>query len=180
MAKFECGRKRVLDEVSADLAVVQALTEAADRIVRVGEDRSISFLDDELIEKAKAAGAGIKVSFTAVATGYRQSGCDAFEIDRGGVAGRAGLMVVDEASGLVLVTQKPVRDLERHIGEMRFPGHLPPLAKRQQQPRNLSEVPFIAKAMTIVLKTPEQSLFVDLCHVLLARDGKREQDLAGK
>src|SRR5688572_9732508 len=139
----------MLDEVSADLAEVYSLTQAANCIGRVGKDRSISFLDYELIKKAKATRAGIEIGFTARAAGDIQCGCDAFEIDRGGVAGRAGLMVVDEATGLVLlVTEEPVGNLECHVGEILFARHLPPLTECLQQPRDLSEVAFVAKAMT--------------------------------
>ena len=133
VVKFEHGGEGVLDEVGAYLAKVNSLAQAADCIFRVGKDRAISVLDDELIEKAKAARAGIEVSFTARAVCNRQRGCEAFEVDRGGVAGRAGLVVVDEAAGLVLlVTQEPVCDLERHVGEVLLAGHLIPLAERLQ------------------------------------------------
>jgi hypothetical protein len=46
-----------------------------------------------------------------------------------------------------VATEEPVRDLERHIGELRLAGHLPPLAERLQQPRNLTEVAFVAEAV---------------------------------
>ena len=59
-------------------------------------------------------------------------------------------------------TPRAISDLERRVGEMRFAGHLPPLAERLQQPRHLSEVAFVAKAMAVVLKTAAQSFFIEL------------------
>ena len=66
------------------------------------------------------------------------------------------------------------------IGEMRFAGHLPPLAERLQQPRHLSEVASVAKAVAVVLKTAAQSFFIDRRSVLLAGDGESEKGLAGE
>ena len=53
----------MLDEVGADFAVVDSLAEAAAGVVDVGEDSAVSVLDDESIEKGKAAGEGVEIGF---------------------------------------------------------------------------------------------------------------------
>ena len=46
----------MLDEVGADFAVMNALTQTAKGPVDVGEDGAVSLLDDQAVEKAEAAG----------------------------------------------------------------------------------------------------------------------------
>jgi len=57
----------VLDEVCANFAVVNALSQAAECVVDIGEDCAVSLLDDELIKEAKAARKRVEVN---VITGF--------------------------------------------------------------------------------------------------------------
>src|SRR5204863_1795533 len=160
---------------------MDSLAQAADRIVGVGKDRSIALLDDEPVEKAQAARIGIEVGRATPAARDRGRRREAFEIHRGRVAGRAGLMVVDEAASLLLlISEEPVCDLERHVGELRVARHLPPLAEGLQQPRDLPEVALVPEAMPVVLKRAAEPFLIDRRDALLAGDGESEQHLAGK
>src|SRR4029078_5200283 len=90
-------------------------------------------------------------------------------------------MVVDESAGLVLlIAEEPVGDFKRQVSKITLARDFRPLAESLQQPGDLPEVSFVAKAMAVVLKTPAQTFFVDRGHVLLAGDGEREQHLTRK
>src|SRR5215213_229441 len=90
-------------------------------------------------------------------------------------------MVVDESAGLVLlIAEEPVCDLKDHIGKITIIGDFRPFAESLQQPGDLTEISFVAKAMAVVLKTTAQPFFVDRGHLLLACDREREQHLTRK
>src|SRR5689334_18912909 len=152
----------MLDEVGANFAVVETLPQAAEREVEVWENRLVPVLDDEFIEKGKGVRErttiGFVARFIAGFGGDGERGCDAFEINCGRVAGRVGLMVVDESAGLfLLVTEQPVRDFKDELGERCVVRNVPPLAEGLQQPRDLAEVAFVTEAMTVVTKSALES-----------------------
>ena len=144
----------MLDEVGPNLAVVKTFAEAAQGEVRVGKQRLISLLNDEPIEERCAFDKCALVDLPPVIVetgGDPPCSGQALEIDRGGVAGRVGLMVIDERASLfLLVTQQPVCDFENEIGKVAVSGDVPPAAESLEQPRDLAEMTFVAKAMTVV------------------------------
>ena len=82
----------MLDKICADLAVVKTLSQTSESEVRVGKYRSISFLNDELVQELKAARERVLIRERGQAPlpdlFYLECGSDAFEIDTGGVTGR--------------------------------------------------------------------------------------------
>src|ERR1044072_8279560 len=171
----------MLDEIDANFTVIKSLPQAAQSVVDIGKYRAISLLDDQLIEKAEAARKRVKINVIACFVCDLQRGGNAFEVHGGGVAGSVRLMVVNESAGLVLlIAQEPVGDLKHEVAKIMLTRDFRPLAEGLQQPRDLTEVSFVAKAVAVVLKSPAQTFFVDRGHVLLARDREREQHLTRK
>src|SRR5215213_9551134 len=156
----------MLREVSANLAVIQTLPQTAKRKIQVGKYCSISLLNDQSVQKAKAARERIKVRLI---TGLfcdssrdRQGSGNAFEVNSSRVSRRVRLMVVDKGPALILlITEEPIADLKHHIGKMLLTRDLPPLAESLHQPCDLAKVALITKAMSVILKAPAQSFFVN-------------------
>src|SRR6185369_16890686 len=160
---------------------MKSLPQAAESVVDIGEDGAIALLDDELIEEAEAARKRVGINVIMRFVSDFHGGGDAFEVDGGGVARRIRLMVVDESAGLVLlIAQEPAGDLKDEVSKITIAGDFRPLAEGLQQPCDLTEVSFVAKAMAVVSKTPVQTFFVDRGHVLLTCDYEREENLSGK
>ena len=81
----------MLYKICTNLAVMKALAQTTESEIGVGKYRSISFLDDELIQERKASRNRVAVSLITIsieARSYRQCGRKAFEIYAGGVTGR--------------------------------------------------------------------------------------------
>ena len=160
---------------------MKSLPQATESVVDIGEYGAISLLDNELVEEAEAARKRVEINVITRFVSHLQGGGDAFEVDGGGVARRVRLMVVDESAGLILlIAEEPVGNLKHEVRKIAITGDFRPLAEGLQQPRDLTKVSFVAKAMAVILKTTAQPFFVDRGHVLLACDREREQHLPRK
>ena len=143
----------MLDEIRAYFAVVNTLPQAAEGKVEVGEYGAITLLNDQSIEECEASRKRIGVCFRTFVISDRQSCGYAFEVNCGGVSGRAGLMIVDEATGLVLlISQQPIGNLKNEAGEFFVIRYQPPLGEGLHQPCDLAEVTFVAESMPVILK----------------------------
>src|SRR5689334_8521433 len=110
----------MLHEVGANFAVIKTLPQAAEGELCVRKQRSIAILNDESIKEREAVDERAAVSLVALLIpdlgGDGDDGGDAFEINGGRVAGRIGLVVVDESAGLfLLVVEQPVCDFEDEV-----------------------------------------------------------------
>jgi len=66
-------------------------------------------------------------------------------------------VIVDESAGLILlIAEQPVSNFKNHVRELLFASDLPPFTERLEQPRDLSEVSLVAKAMAVVLEAAAQ------------------------
>src|SRR5215207_3331548 len=129
----------MLNEVGANVAVINTLPQTAYTKVGIGKNRLISLLNNQPIEKTKALRKRIDVAMIAIvisaSSSDRQCRGDAFQIDSGRISWRVRLMIVYESAGLVLlITEEPISNLEQYVGKMVFTGDLPPFTQRLQQP----------------------------------------------
>src|ERR1043165_636267 len=112
----------MLHEIRANFAVIETLPQAAESEVCVRKQRSIAVLDDQPIKERKGIGERAAICSVALLIadlgGDGDGGGDAFEINRGRVTGRVGLVIVDESAGLFLLKFKePVCDFEDEVSE---------------------------------------------------------------
>src|SRR5713101_6606698 len=106
VAGFQHRREVMLHEVDVDFAALRAPAQAADRHGGVGKQRAVARLQDQAIEELEAAPARFEITATTLALarrpGERSRRAEALEIERGRIARRVGLVVVEERAGLVL------------------------------------------------------------------------------
>src|SRR6266571_6645397 len=100
----------MLHEVDVDFAALRAAAQAAHGHGGVGKQRAVARLQDQAIEELEAAPARFEITATTLVLarrpGERSRRTEAFEVERGRIARRVGLMIVEECAGLVLLEQK--------------------------------------------------------------------------
>src|SRR6476620_11308317 len=106
--------KIMLDEIDADFAGPRTSAQAADRQGGIWQQRLVARLDDRAVEELKPATTSFEVVqvklFFSHRSRERRRNAECFEIERGRIAGRVGLMIVEERAGLVLLeSENPVR-----------------------------------------------------------------------
>src|ERR1043165_2931308 len=156
----------MLHEVGANFAVVKTLPQATESELEIGEKRSITLLDDKTVDKGEGVHERAAIRFVArvVAgfSGHVKRGCDAFQINGGGVAGCVGLVVVDESAGLLLlIAEQPVGDFKDELGEVGLSADVPPVAECLQQPCDLAKVTVVAEAMAVIAEGALESCLID-------------------
>jgi len=85
-----------LDKVDANVPAVKVFAQAARRIFGVGQNRKVSFLDDQPIEKREAALPAVLIVRTPRRFKFSRNvyrGSYGFEVNGSGVAGSVRLMV---------------------------------------------------------------------------------------
>src|SRR6476620_10525 len=163
----------MLDEIDADFAGPRTSAQAANRQGGIWKQRLVARLDDQAVEELKPAATSFEVVqmklFFSHRSRKRRRNAERFEIERSRIAGRVGLMIVEERAGLVLLeTENPVRHFEREIGNFAVGCDFVPGAAGLRQPRDLSEVRANMEPVPVIAKSPR-----DLCLVNRGQSGAR-------
>src|SRR5688572_32809681 len=108
----------MLDEVDAHVTPRLADAQPAEGPLRIRQQRTVALLIDDAVEETHPARAGLAVAIAPRLVAERprqtQRRGHSLQVHASGVAGRIGLLLIDEAAALVLLkVQRPVDDLER-------------------------------------------------------------------
>jgi hypothetical protein len=128
----------MLDKVKTYETRINALTEASDCIIGIGQHRGLRSVNCKTIEKLKASRTGLQICAITARVGrfrHRERGSKALQIERCGVTRAVGLVIVDESPCFfLLIFEDPIRDLKYQYGEIGIMLHLPPTTERLHEP----------------------------------------------